>query len=148
MGFDWANLNRQLSYANDGLQFGLDMINARKSGKNIGESLSVAGINLFGNAAATQNAAELREYTGSNLGYLAKSAAGGNAEQALFNTTQATTQMYQLGMIGRMLGGGCCHHTNMMWDMYGTPVNYSTYTTPAWPGSNVFNNGFFQNNWF
>lgn len=144
MSFNWANLNRQLSYMNDGLQFGLDMFKARQSGKNFGDSLSTAGINLFGNAAATQNAAELRAHTGSNLGYVAKNAAGDNAQQALFNTTQATTQMWQLGMVGRMMGGHCCH--NSMWDMQ-MPMNY-TYSSPAWPGDNAFNSSFFQRNWF
>jgi len=140
-------LNTQLGFLNDGLQFGLDMLTQRGKGKNIGESLSYAGINLFNNAAATQNASELRAWTGSNLGYVAKNMADGDGSQALFNTTQASAQTYQLGLLGRWFGGShCCPGANI-WDMSMQNYNYN-YTTPMWPGSGTFNQGMFRQGWF
>lgn len=142
---NWAKLNTQLSYMNDGLQFGLDMMKSRQEGKSVGDSLSFAGINLFGNAAATQNASELRAWTGSNLGYVAKNAANGDGQQALENTTQASMQTWQLGMMGRMMMGGGCYCQPSVWDMQ--MPNY-TYTTPMWPGMNNFHSSFFRQGWF
>ncbi len=142
---NWADLNRQLSYMNDGLTFGLDVLKSRAEGKNICDSISYAGINLFGNAAATQNAAELREYTGSNLGYIAKNAANGDGQQALQNTTQASMQTWQLGMMGNMMGCGFYNHPSV-WNM--SMPTYSTSTTPMWPGMSNFNSSFFRTGWF
>jgi membrane peptidoglycan carboxypeptidase len=53
-------------------------------------------MNLFGNAASTNVADNVRRQTGSSMGYFAKYAAGGNGGQALYNTTQAGYYAYDL----------------------------------------------------
>ncbi len=156
---DWANLNKNLSYISDGLQFGLDLMRPKKEGETIGDKVTTAGINLFGNAAATQNAAELREHTGSNLGYVAKSVAGDNAQQALFNTMQASLFTHQTNMMfggcyGPMMGG--CYgpmaggyYAGGMWDTLMPGGAWGPgFCAPSFPGSSTFQSSFFRNGWF
>lgn len=149
---DWANLNKNLSYINDGLQFGLDLMRPRKAGESVGDKVTTAGINLFGNAAATQNAAELREWTGSNLGYLAKNVAGDNAQQALYNTMQASLFTHQTNMMfspwSMPMGG---YYTSAgMWDtMMPGGLWGPGFNAPSFPGGDVFRSSFFRNGgWF
>ncbi len=146
---DWAKLNMNLSYVNDGLQFGLDLMKPRKSGETLGEKVSTAGINLFGNSLATQNAAELRQATGSNMGYFAKSQAGEDAAKAVKNTTLTSVFYAQLGQlfarpphIPPAMG---------MWDTMSNPyIGYDYYNPGAYkmPGFDTFNNSFFRNNYW
>lgn len=144
----WADLNKNLSYLNDGLQFGVDLLRPKKTGETLGQKISTAGINLFGNASATQNAAELREVTGSNLGYFAKSAAGDDAQKALANTTQASLWTYQMDSL---FGNRCCcsHQSNLFgmnpWDsMMGVqPWNSATINSSGGWTMNIF-----KGNWF
>lgn len=146
---NWANLNKNLSFLNDGLQFGVDLLRPKKAGETLGQKVSTAGINLFGNAAATQNAAELRDITGSNLGYFAKSAAGDDAQKALANTTQASLWTYQMdSLFGNH--GRCGHHSGWFgaspWDsMMGMrPWNSATINSSGGWTMNIFKG----NNWF
>ena len=149
---DWANLNKNLSYINDGLQFGLDLMRPRKAGETVGDKVTNAGINMFGNAAATQNAAELREWTGSNLGYLGKNVANGDGQQALFNTMQASLFTHQTnmmfspwGMPGMSMGG---YYTSAgMWDMMPGGTWGPGFGAPSFPGGDVFLSSFFRNGW-
>ena len=145
---DWAKLNMNLSYVSDGLQFGLDLMNPRKTGESLGDKVSTAGINLFGNSLATQNAAELRRATGSNMGYFAKSQAGDNAAQAVKNTTMTSLFYAQLG---QLFGGPrYMHHPMGMWDTMSNPYMGYDYNPGAYkmPGFDVFDNSFFRNNYW
>lgn len=149
---DWANLNKNLSYVNDGLQFGLDLMRPKKAGESLGEKVSAAGINLFGNAAATQNAAELRDWTGSNLGYLAKNSANGDGGQALLNTMNASLFTHQNRMLfGAMFGPPIGFYGGNIWNssamMPGGTFGPS-FGAPSWPGGDVFRSSFFRNGWF
>lgn len=151
---DWANLNKNLSYISDGLQFGLDLMRPRKAGETIGDKVTTAGINLFGNAAATQNAAELRECTGSNLGYVGKSVAGDNAQQALYNTMNASLFTHSMNM---MFSGpySCYGPTSScygpgMWDTMMNPMMPGGtwgpgFGAPSFPGGFTFRSSFFRN---
>jgi len=145
---DWANLNKTLSYVNDGLQFGLDLMTPLKAGQTLGDKVSYAGINLFGNSMATQNAAELREATGSNYGYFAKNQANGDGTQALQNTTQASLWTWQTDMMyGGMYGMGCC--SGGMWDTMMPGGTWGPgFGARSFPGGSTFRSSFFRNGWF
>lgn len=145
----WSNLpkiNMQLNYLNDGLTFARDMMRPKKQGESFADKMTKAGIDLFANTEATRNAANLRYHTGSNLGYMGKFAAGDNAEQALYNTTQASLYEAQFGMMFN--NRGCCHHAGSYWDS-------SPYSQPLYfPNNGIlgfskFNSGFFNSRgWF
>ena len=91
----WSNFNETMAYTNDILRFCRDMVH-KDGNTSFVDRMGNAGMNLFGNAASTAVADNIRRNTGSSFGYLAKYSAGGNGEQALYNTTQAGYYLYDL----------------------------------------------------
>ncbi len=125
----WGSIQQSLAHTNDLLKFATDLTK--------GKSLTDASINLFGNNLATMNAAELRNATGSSLGYMGKYAAGQNAGQAVMNTANAslyTAQWYTMPYMG--MGG--------MGTGFFPPQGYQRMMNAA-TGMSVFNHPFFMN---
>lgn len=119
----------------------------KSQGGTIGSRMQNAGIQLFGNSIALQTAKDIREHTGSSIGYAGFFSANGDSSKAIQNTTDAAlfaTQMYTplfysnmrgMGMYGGMYGG-----------MYNS-CNTSTYAPASSGGFGTFNNNFFRGYW-
>lgn len=116
----------------------------KSSGESLGTRMQNAGIELFGNSMALDNARNIRSHTGSNIGYMGFYSANGDASQAMQNTTNASlwaASMYTPMFYNNMGGMGG-------YGMYGSypTTTYSSYSYTT-GGNNGFNNKFFRGYW-